>query len=330
MGADNGEIRALLRTDSNLAACRSGPAQPAIAAGPGGAGSGAACAKGSAAWAVLQAMSHCQTHTPCQTAPRAPSPTSPLRHVRTPPLTLLRSAPLAPLAGALVFDPANITIAKGESVTFVNNAGFPHNVVFDEDDVPVSLCAAFSCCCLAAVALCSCGLARSTCCAVLSAWTDSPKGCEAAAQHCSWQPGAGQRSCGSTLVCPGAAAAWRCSAARRRSLAAALHCVKQPATPPGMRCQGRTAPTSSPNTLSPAWHKRSPRRLHLSLLTCVQAGVNAEAISREDYLNAPGEEFTVKLDAGECSGGALLTGGVLWKLLGPSLLVEQAGGAHPC
>lgn len=37
-----------------------------------------------------------------------------------------------------MFDPSNITISKGESVTFVNNAGFPHNIVFDEDDVPVS------------------------------------------------------------------------------------------------------------------------------------------------------------------------------------------------
>ena len=31
-----------------------------------------------------------------------------------------------------------------------------------------------------------------------------------------------------------------------------------------------------------------------------QAGVNANAISRDDYLNAPGETYTVKLDkAGE-------------------------------
>jgi plastocyanin len=35
-------------------------------------------------------------------------------------------------AGALVFDPATITIAKGETVTWTNNAGFPHNIVFDE------------------------------------------------------------------------------------------------------------------------------------------------------------------------------------------------------
>lgn len=40
-------------------------------------------------------------------------------------------------SGALVFEPSTITISKGESVTWVNNAGFPHNIVFDEDNVPV-------------------------------------------------------------------------------------------------------------------------------------------------------------------------------------------------
>ena len=36
-----------------------------------------------------------------------------------------------------MFDPATITIKAGESVTWTNNVGFPHNVVFDEDAVPV-------------------------------------------------------------------------------------------------------------------------------------------------------------------------------------------------
>jgi plastocyanin len=38
--------------------------------------------------------------------------------------------------GALVFDPASISIKAGESVEWVNNVGFPHNIVFDEDDIP--------------------------------------------------------------------------------------------------------------------------------------------------------------------------------------------------
>jgi len=45
---------------------------------------------------------------------------------------------LSRASGALAFEPANVTIKSGESVKFVNNAGFPHNVVFDEDAVPVS------------------------------------------------------------------------------------------------------------------------------------------------------------------------------------------------
>ena len=40
-------------------------------------------------------------------------------------------------SGALVFVPAVTNIKAGESVDFVNNVGFPHNVVFDEDAIPV-------------------------------------------------------------------------------------------------------------------------------------------------------------------------------------------------
>merc|ERR1719359_1161744 len=39
-------------------------------------------------------------------------------------------------AGGLVFEPATVEIAKGESVVWTNNAGFPHNIVFDEDAIP--------------------------------------------------------------------------------------------------------------------------------------------------------------------------------------------------
>mmetsp|Transcript_12247 Transcript_12247/g.33436 ORF Transcript_12247/g.33436 Transcript_12247/m.33436 type:complete len:148 (-) Transcript_12247:261-704(-) len=39
-------------------------------------------------------------------------------------------------SGALAFEPSSVTIKAGETVKFVNNAGFPHNVVFDEDAVP--------------------------------------------------------------------------------------------------------------------------------------------------------------------------------------------------
>ena len=46
---------------------------------------------------------------------------------------------LGAAGGALVFDPAEVTIKSGETVTWTNNIGFPHNIVFDEDAIPVSL-----------------------------------------------------------------------------------------------------------------------------------------------------------------------------------------------
>ena len=42
-------------------------------------------------------------------------------------------------SGALVFEPASVTVKAGETITFVNNVGFPHNVVFDEDEVPAGV-----------------------------------------------------------------------------------------------------------------------------------------------------------------------------------------------
>jgi len=41
--------------------------------------------------------------------------------------------------GELGFFPPSITVAKGETVEFVNNKAFPHNVVFDEDNVPAGV-----------------------------------------------------------------------------------------------------------------------------------------------------------------------------------------------
>merc|ERR1719218_430725 len=38
--------------------------------------------------------------------------------------------------GQLVFVPDEIKICNGDSVTWVNNKGGPHNVVFDEDAIP--------------------------------------------------------------------------------------------------------------------------------------------------------------------------------------------------
>ena len=38
--------------------------------------------------------------------------------------------------GGLVFEPSSFSVAPGEKIVFKNNAGFPHNVVFDEDEIP--------------------------------------------------------------------------------------------------------------------------------------------------------------------------------------------------
>eukprot|EP00262_Sarcandra_glabra_P015357 TRINITY_DN4719_c0_g1_i1.p1 TRINITY_DN4719_c0_g1~~TRINITY_DN4719_c0_g1_i1.p1 ORF type:complete len:169 (-),score=9.82 TRINITY_DN4719_c0_g1_i1:225-731(-) len=38
--------------------------------------------------------------------------------------------------GSLAFVPNEFSVSSGEKIVFKNNAGFPHNVVFDEDEVP--------------------------------------------------------------------------------------------------------------------------------------------------------------------------------------------------
>ncbi|XP_057974310.1 plastocyanin [Malania oleifera] len=44
--------------------------------------------------------------------------------------------------GSLAFVPSNFSVPSGEKIVFKNNAGFPHNVVFDEDAVPEGVDAA--------------------------------------------------------------------------------------------------------------------------------------------------------------------------------------------
>ncbi|GAB2289264.1 hypothetical protein Dimus_023569 [Dionaea muscipula] len=41
--------------------------------------------------------------------------------------------------GSLAFVPSEFNVAPGEKIVFKNNAGFPHNVVFDEDGVPAGV-----------------------------------------------------------------------------------------------------------------------------------------------------------------------------------------------
>lgn len=38
--------------------------------------------------------------------------------------------------GTLVFVPASTSVPAGEKITFLNNRGFPHNVIFEKDGVP--------------------------------------------------------------------------------------------------------------------------------------------------------------------------------------------------
>lgn len=41
--------------------------------------------------------------------------------------------------GGLAFVPSDFSVSSGEKISFINNAGFPHNVVFDEDEVPAGV-----------------------------------------------------------------------------------------------------------------------------------------------------------------------------------------------
>ncbi|MCE7766579.1 hypothetical protein GQL56_28535, partial [Pseudomonas putida] len=41
--------------------------------------------------------------------------------------------------GSLAFVPGNFSVSAGEKITFKNNAGFPHNVVFAEAEIPAGV-----------------------------------------------------------------------------------------------------------------------------------------------------------------------------------------------
>lgn len=41
--------------------------------------------------------------------------------------------------GSLAFVPGDFSVSSGEKIVFKNNAGFPHNVVFDEDEIPAGV-----------------------------------------------------------------------------------------------------------------------------------------------------------------------------------------------
>nr|XP_043614732.1 plastocyanin-like [Erigeron canadensis] len=45
-------------------------------------------------------------------------------------------------SGGLAFVPSSFSVAAGETIEFKNNIGFPHNVVFDEDEIPSGVDAA--------------------------------------------------------------------------------------------------------------------------------------------------------------------------------------------
>merc|ERR1712216_389522 len=50
--------------------------------------------------------------------------------------TIAAAPALAGPTGQLGFDPAEVTVSVGDTVTWVNNKGYPHNVIFDEEVVP--------------------------------------------------------------------------------------------------------------------------------------------------------------------------------------------------
>lgn len=184
-------------------------------------------------------------------------------------------------SGALVFDPDTVTIKAGESVTWVNNAGFPHNIVFDEDAIPVSglderpgstsrenrMHGQRTPAMMGSQQALGCG---SPC---------APGSCANAGRMAQWLP----RDLASGYPCHNG------RAGSHRSGAAAHHHVCSSnslagSSDPAMQ-RSAAADRSEPDPLCVFFHPPS-------FLPSLQAGENAEALSNEDYLNAPGEKVT--------------------------------------
>ena len=54
----------------------------------------------------------------------------------TPALAADQTVKMGSDGGLLVFEPATVTVAKGDTVTWENNKMAPHNVVFDPSNIP--------------------------------------------------------------------------------------------------------------------------------------------------------------------------------------------------
>merc|ERR1712216_1021847 len=75
------------------------------------------------------------------TARKAVSKTTTRQTVTRAAFDVKKAAATTALSFAVAFgaNASTVTIKKGESVTWVNNAAYPHNVVFDEDAVPAGI-----------------------------------------------------------------------------------------------------------------------------------------------------------------------------------------------
>ncbi len=181
------------------------------------------------------------------------------RRILCAPPTLLAPAPAPPQCPRRPLS-AIAPRPTAESVNWVNNAGFPHNIVFDEDAVPVS---------------------------APRAPVIGREGGRRPRPRASPDRGTSARP-------RSAVAAARLPRVRARKLSAWEARSRGGAT-------ASLANRASLATRASLAHHTAPGVLtRHGPLPAPQAGVNADAISHEDYLNAPGEKYSVKFDtAGE-------------------------------